>query len=253
MDAYETSIYTAVIATAVLLGIVILIFTWSIVRTQKRYFESRNGQLLAEIRLQEEERSRIGHDLHDELGPVLAMTRLRIERLASREPHLADELGPIAESIDRVLRRMGGIARSLTPGSLLQKGLKAVLDDFFELCRQAHTLPLFFRYEVKGNIRPEVGLHLFRMVQEIVYNAIKHSGADFIRVELVEKKGKVFLVCEDNGKGYEGDSGSGKGLGVDSLKDRVLLLGGRMHVISGEGKGTTYFFEIPLKNSHGAY
>lgn len=251
MDAYETSIYTAVLVTAVLLGIVILIFTWSIVRTQKRYFESRNGQLLAEIRLQEEERSRIGHDLHDELGPVLAMTRLRIERLASREPHLADELGPIAESIDRVLRRMGGIARNLTPGSLLQKGLKAVLDDFFELCHQAHALPLFFRYEVKSSIRPEAGLHLFRIIQEVVYNAIKHSGAGFIRVAVVEKKGRIFLVCEDNGKGYEESGTSGKGLGLGSLKDRVTLLGGRMHVVSNKEQGTHYFFEIPLKNHHG--
>ncbi|MGN6400134.1 MAG: sensor histidine kinase [Flavisolibacter sp.] len=252
MDAYETSIYTAVLITAVLIGILILVFAWAIVRAQKRNFESRSRQFLAEIALQEEERHRIAHDLHDELGPVLAMTRLSVQRLALREPQLADALEQIERSLETVLNRMGGIARNLTPGALLQKGLEPLLDDFFELCRQAHSLPIDFRYEVKSDLRPEVSLHLFRMIQEAVYNSIKHSGARFVRVALWERKGKLLLRCEDDGRGYEASS-SGNGLGLGSLRERVSLLGGKMHFVSGEEKGTSYFFEIPLKNSYGTH
>jgi signal transduction histidine kinase len=250
MDAYEISIYKAVAITVVLIAVLIVLFIGSVIRNQKPYFEERIRQIVAELRLQEEASVRVARDLHDGIGPHIAMSRLIVQRVLNGQAGI-ETLVQVDRTLEMVVSQTGRMARSLAPGSFLQKGLKPVLDDFFELCRQASSPAIEFRYQVKSSIAPEAAIHIFRMVQEIVYNTIRHSGASLIRVELTEREESLFLVCEDDGRGFREEQRSGSGLGLESLKGRLWALGGRMQFTSGEGEGTRYFIELPLSRNYG--
>ncbi|MCW3075124.1 MAG: hypothetical protein JWP69_2193 [Flaviaesturariibacter sp.] len=237
MDAYETSIYTAVLIASLLLGAIILFSGWAMVRVQKRYYTREQEHLLARIELLEEERLRIAEDLHDELGPMLGMSRLLLQK-AERTPLV----GQVEAAIETVANRLGGIARNLQPEQLLERGLDTALRHFFDLCREAHPMSFLLHYGIERELPPETSLQVYRMVQEVTHNAIKHSGGQQLEVCLQTAEGNLYLTCRDDGAGM----GTGKGLGKRSLEHRAKLLGGQLRLQTTRGAGTTYQFILPL-------
>lgn len=249
MHAFETTIYYAILISSIVLGIVFGYFTITIFRTQRRHYKALQARFLAEINLLENERTRIARDLHDELGPLLSVIRIQTS-VTNETAH--DELREKAcQNIDYVTERLGGIARNLTPGQLINKGLDVALQDFFDQYREVSPIRMVFRYEVKSFIDTDTGLHVYRMIQELVHNSVKHSGASEIDVHLKERKKKLYILCKDNGKGmgHEMPAHQDKGIGLESLRSRTEMLGGKIHFHSTGG--TEYFFEIPLTLKHG--
>lgn len=246
MDAYETTIYTAVLITGVLLGLVIVFFGWAMVRSQRRYFDKRRQQFLSQMEVVEEERVRIARDLHDELGPVLSMTRLQLQRVATQLPEREDSLERIEQRLGTIVQRMRGIARNLKPYLPEEDGLRIAVTEFIGEWRGASGLTVFFSYDVKSPLGADLSLHVFRMVQEVVHNAIRHAGAQTLDVRIREQRRRLHLICRDDGGGFDTLQAPGKGIGLTSLRERAVLLGGRLQLESGAG-GTIYFFDLPIK------
>ena len=105
------------------------------------------------------------------------------------------------------------------------------------------------RHNVRSTLPPEVGLCLFRVLQEALHNAAKHSGVKRIEVRLHEDLGEIHLTIRDLGKGFDMEAArQGRGLGLTSMQERVRLVNGRITIKSKPMAGTTIHVRVPLKS-----
>ena len=248
MDPHETKVYITVIITSVVIGFILVYFVLKVLRNHHRYFEQQRKQFLSEIELLEAERNRIAQDLHDELGPTLAMVRMQILKGLPGHPGSA-ELDQAASNIATILDRLGNIARNLRPQPLIDIGLEIALDQFVVQFKSATAMRIDLDYQITNELPSETGIHIFRMVQELLNNAFRHSGAKYVALRLFQEGKKIFLVYHDNGKGFLKDRQRPNSLGLTGLHNRVQLLGGRIICRTGLEKGTEYFIELPQRPS----
>ncbi|HYM94352.1 MAG TPA: histidine kinase [Chitinophagaceae bacterium] len=193
MDTNETAIFIAVLITAILIGALLIYFGLMMFRNHRRYFKIMQKNFLEEMEVLERERTRIARDLHDELGPLLAVTRIQIKTVEGITPEDKIHLEKAVHNIDVLTTRFRGIAQNLTPRVLVTKGLKTALSDFLEQYEEVSTIRMQFDYRIQSPLFVNISLQIFRMVQELVHNAVKHSGANELQIQLAERKKKIYL------------------------------------------------------------
>lgn len=247
MDAKETSFYTAILIVCVVVGIIIIYFIASIIRQQRRAVRLYKQSILTEITTLEKERSRMASDLHDEVGPILSAVKLRINSLDIHNETDQHEVEKTNAQIDNLLRRMREISFDLMPTSLTRKGLAQALVEFIDYCGKSSELKINFQF-TDIELPHSQAINLYRIVQELIHNTMKHAEASELLIELRQEGGKIILATRDDGKGfsYEEKSKEGSGLGLHNLSRRTEILGGKMFFESKKGKGTTYIFEVPI-------
>lgn len=247
MDAQETSFYNAILIVCGIVGVIISYFIISIIRQQRRVVRLYKQSLLTEITTLEKERSRMASDLHDEVGPVLSAVKLRINSLDIHNEDDQEELDKTNRQIDNLLRRMREISFDLMPSSLTRKGLAAALTEFIDYCSRTSQLVINFQFS-DVQLSQAQSINLYRIVQEVIHNTMKHAQASELIIELRGEKDKIILATRDNGIGFNYDekSSQAKGQGLQNLSRRAEILGGKMFFESKKGKGTTYIFEIPI-------
>lgn len=223
--------------------------TVSRVRSHRRYFAKLRRQAYQFVLLQEEDRMRMAHDMHDGLGSLLSLISQQIY-LGMRDGNTA-LLAEARENVQRVITELGYIVHDLAPHNLEEAGLETVLEEFFH--RLGNAYPIVFDFEYRLIVPPpaSAGIHLYRLVQEVVHNAVKHSGCSRISAGLKEDKEHVYIVCSDDGRGFYPEEAGG--IGLKSLELRCSNLGGLMERRSLPGRGTTYLFTIPLQNLYGRH
>lgn len=248
MDAYQTQIYTTVLIICVVMGIFITYFVVSLIKQQKRHMLLQQQHLRDELRTLEKDRGRIAADLHDELGPMLSAVKMRISSF-----ELQDETDKLQKEktiahIDTALTRMREISFDLMPRTLLSKGIVAAIRQFISFIGNQSKLRIEFSHDDNIQVPEDKAIHLYRMVQELIHNAIRHSDATLLTIDLQKQKDKIILSVKDNGKGFEGDdkARNSSGFGLRSLYNRTELMKGEMYLESSKGKGAYYSFEIPV-------
>jgi signal transduction histidine kinase len=247
MDAKETTIYTTVLIVSVVLGTIILYFIVSIIRQHRRSLKLYKQSIQTEITTLEKERVRMAADLHDEVGPVLSSIKLKIGSFEVHTPEDEAEVRKTSEQIDRLIRRMREISFDLMPNSLIRKGLPEALNEFIDYCIKSDSLDIKFKYE-DITLSQQQSINLYRIIQEVIHNTMKHAKAESILIQLRKEKDMIVLATQDDGIGfnYEDKVKDASGLGLHNLLSRTEMLGGKMFVESKKGKGTTYIFEIPI-------
>lgn len=248
MDAQENRIFTAILITAVVLGTVIVYFIISILRQQRKNLELHKQAIRAEVEQIEKERARIAHDLHDELGPLLAAIKMKISsfELTDEEDKIQQE--KTNENIEDMLNRIRGISFNLMPVSLLRKGIVQAINEFVRYLNTSTGMKFYFKSDKQIKVDELIAVNLYRIIQEVVHNTLKHAQATELRLELSTDKKNIMLSMADNGIGfnYEKESAENIGFGLKSLLRRTEIMGGKMYIESAKDKGTTYTFEIPL-------
>jgi signal transduction histidine kinase len=228
------------------MGIVIVLFLAALFGKQRNRLQVQRDQLLHEVALLEGERSRISQDLHDDLGPLVSVAKIQLKLVrgvsAADAVHVAKAVG----HLDELNERLRHTARHLTPRLLASKGLAAALHSFLEDYRELTSMEIRFEPLVRSTVETATGLQVYRMVQEMVQNAVKHSGATLLLVRLDVNSRRIELLCKDNGKGFCPDAAP-QGLGLQNLRNRVALLGGEMECLSTPEQGTEYFLTLPQK------
>ena len=122
MDTQEATIYTAVLISSVVIGLIIVFFMFSIIRQQRRNMEFQRRNILAVITTLEEERTRMSSDLHDHLGPLLTYIKFQVDGSEGKNPEDAAQLKDACDKIDEVIGRMRLMSRNLMPSVLSRKG-----------------------------------------------------------------------------------------------------------------------------------
>lgn len=219
------------------------------------YLEERQQTGPRIVRAQEDERRRVARDIHD--GPAQTMTNVILraeicERLMDRDPsRLRKELTELKQSVRDALAEIRRIISDLRPMALDDLGLipavRQYYDDMAARCGWSGGVEV--RGEAKVCSTTEVTV--FRLVQESLQNALKHSEATEVSVEITFTEYSVLVVVRDNGKGFDSARASLSAVGRErfglvGMRERVSLLGGSFEVVSSPGSGTSVRAEIPL-------
>jgi two-component system, NarL family, sensor histidine kinase UhpB len=204
----------------------------------------RSGELV--LRAQEEERKRIARDLHDEVNQSLTALLLRIEAATQdAPPELQQELAETKHLANRAMTELLDLARQLRPTALDDHGLVAALRTHVkDYDRRSDASAHFWVDPDIQELAPDVQLVIYRVAQEALVNAARHSGASRIEVNLERHNSSVCLQVADNGSGFAFADES-KGLGLSGMRERALLVGGSLEIDSRQGTGTTVKLEVP--------
>lgn len=199
---------------------------------------------------EERERERIARDLHDGLGGLLAGVRINLAAwMAHRNDGTSNEtLHKVIGQLDNSVSEMRRIARNMMPESLLKFGLETAIKDLCEYYMRDGLHIEFQPFQIEKNIPLPVQLNIYRIIQEILSNAVRHSGAKNILVQCSQSGLNFFITIEDDGKGFHKDTlAAKKGMGLDNVKNRVEYLKGRIELISHTGDGTAINIELNLQ------
>ncbi|MDQ2621710.1 MAG: sensor histidine kinase [Actinomycetota bacterium] len=201
----------------------------------------------AALAAQEEERARVARDLHDQVNQSLTGVLLRLEAVRSSAPpeieaEIADTQGLAHQAMDELLT----VARQLRPTALDDLGLRAAIAGLAEQLDRPGVTVTFACSGEPANLSPEVQLVIYRVSQEALGNAIRHSGADRIEARLTIGNENSRLEVTDNGSGFTFEE-STAGLGLGGMKERALLVGGDLETESRPGRGTTIRLTIPQR------
>jgi PAS domain S-box-containing protein len=225
----------------------ILLFAENITR-RKEMEEAISAMSRKLIQSQEEERARIGRELHDDINQRLAMLAVELEQLQDNPSELATRAQELRRQTIEISNDVQALSHELHASKLEYlgaiQGMKSWCKEFGE--RQGIQVE-FKSTEVQSSVAPEIGLCLFRVLQEALHNAFKHSGADRVEVQLREAPGEIHLVISDSGRGFDSKTAmQGRGLGLVSMRERVQLVNGTIAVKSMLNGGTTIHVRVPL-------
>jgi signal transduction histidine kinase len=234
--------------------VLILFLVWQIVRYVSKYhrsmqfrIDSANQQLHKEFQVMESERTRIAKDLHDDLGPLLSAVAMRMNCIQPSRDADYQHVHTMRQYLSDAIERLGIISYNLSPLAIERKGLQAALQEFFYYYRGSTEVEIEFVYEVKTALPPNDNLQIYRIIQEIVHNGMKHSQASQIQVCLLETEGMLTLLYGDNGIGFDPDKAmKSGGRGIGNVKSRIEMLGGKMTLDAAAGRGVEYTFQLPL-------
>jgi two-component system sensor histidine kinase UhpB len=220
-------------------------------RMLERLEAERRRASSAALTAQEQERTRVARDLHDEVNQSLTGLLLRLE--ATREkapPALAAELAEIRALANQAMQELLTLARQLRPTALDDLGLQAALaGSVRELSRQGAVDASFEAEGELGELPEDVQLVIYRVAQEALTNAVRHSEAEHVNVLLHRDSDWVTLTVGDDGRGFTFDE-TGRGLGIGGMRERALLVGGEFQIESRRGIGTRVQLRVPITREH---
>ncbi|GEM_PF-637973 len=203
--------------------------------------EEQEKRLKAIISAQEQERSRIARDLHDEVGVMLSTVKLYLT-------HGKEDTSSKAQALlDDTVNTVRRIARNLSPQHLGQFGFERALDDMCEPLEQSGELIIERSITIMERLPREQEIQLHRMVQELLNNTLKHARASQVGISLEQNGREVCLRYEDNGRGMDlVKAESLPSLGLRSLSGRVEVLSGTLELQSAPGEGFQAVITMPL-------
>ena len=192
---------------------------------------------------QEQERRRLARDLHDGLGCQLSAIKLGLSRIPAESVSQERSLQQVTEQLDASMRELRWISRNMMPESLLTLGLKEALKD---LCSSVMSTQLRLVYNAY-NIDPALPLAtqtmIYRMVQEIITNAVKHADASVIMLQCSQEEDSFFITVEDNGRGFDAGAHHSAGIGLKNIRNRVDYFHGNLNIESSS-EGTIINIEL---------
>lgn len=207
-------------------------------------------QLRSMITGEEQERKRIAQELHDGLGTLLATIKLQFNAVQNERPDInvvksyqkADIL------LDEACTEVRKISYNLMPAILQQYGLEYALQDLCEgINRSGYLEVSFIPYGLDYPFEDQMAVSVYRIVQELVKNTLRHAEAHELIVQLSVEDDLLNIVVEDDGKGFDpAEKLQNPGIGLQSIQSRLALLHGKMDIDARPGAGSTFMIDIPL-------
>src|SRR4029077_16699319 len=217
----------------------------------KRSEDALSGMTRKLIESQEQERARIGRELHDDINQRLAMLSVEAERLLETPSEIENRVQEFRKRISEISTDVQGLSNDLLSSKLEYIGVVAGIKSWCKEFGERQRVEIDFSNDVHSALPFEIGLSLFRVLQEALHNAIKHSGVKRIEVQLREESGEIHLTVSDSGRGFDVEAvKQGKGLGLTSMRERVRLVNGTIAIESKPMGGTTINVRVPFESEH---
>ena len=201
----------------------------------------------------EEERKRLSRDLHDGVGQSLLSLKLRMKMIDQDEQEEISvdrkEFKEVLSDISGIISEIKAVSMDLRPSFLEDAGLAEAITWHAGRIQEKSGIAINIHQQDSVNINPKLKDNVYRIFQEALSNAIRHSEANVVDVILGRKGKNFYLEIKDNGKGFDAATANDgrKGIGMYTIKERVELLGGILRVRSSAQKGTSISIEVPLE------
>jgi signal transduction histidine kinase len=208
--------------------------------------------LQSQLEIQEQTLNKISQEIHDNIGQVLSLVKLNVGTMDIGQPgQLAEKIEASKKLLAKAIQDLRDLSRSLNTDYVQQMGLARAIEYELELLRKAGDLKVEFL--LKGNpfrTDTQKELILFRIVQEVINNVIKHAAASEVIVELEYQPLQLLLTITDNGQGFdltplEQKTNPTFGIGIKNMHSRARLIGAEYSISSTPGKGTTVRLLLP--------
>jgi PAS domain S-box-containing protein len=216
---------------------------------RKRAEEALSAMGRKLLEAQEQERKRIGRDLHDDIGQRLALLAIQLEQVQQAYPDsLLSRIEEIRKGVLDVSNTVQTMSHELHSSKLEYLGIVAAVRSFCREFGERHRVEVDFRTHDLPNALPsEIALCVFRVLQEALQNAAKHSGVGHFEVELWGTSDQIHLTVKDLGVGFSTEVAmKGTGLGLTSMQERLRLLNGTLSIESQPKHGTTIHVRVPF-------
>ncbi|MDO5523162.1 MAG: histidine kinase [Bacteroidia bacterium] len=188
----------------------------------------------------EQERSRIARELHDGLGGKLTGIKINLENAI--ETNHDNSLQKAVSQLEETVSDIRTLSHNLMPVSLVQYGLDAALRDFVQNLQTASTKIDYYASNLAEITDRNKQLSIYRIVQELVNNAVKHADASAIFLQCTVENGLLLIAIEDNGKGFDPQTNQ-RNMGLNNIETRVKYLNGKINIDSSPGNGTSINIE----------
>jgi two-component system, NarL family, sensor kinase len=192
------------------------------------------------------ERTRLSKDLHDGLGGLLSVAKHKISNMKGSLTIPEEQVEPFNSALDlldKSIRELRRVAHNLMPESLVRYGLNSAIKD---LCNSIENVQYHF-FGTEKRIDDKLEVAAFRIISELVNNAIKHSNATHINVQLIQEYNRLSINVHDNGIGFDPKSiKSDKSAGISNIKSRVTSFNGHIDILSTANKGTEVSVEFNI-------
>src|SRR4029077_12028344 len=219
----------------------ILVLAEDITR-RKRLEEELLGMSQKLIESQEQERTRIGRELHDDINQRLAMLSLELEQLQENPSEIQPRVKELRRQTAEISNDVQALSHDLHSSKLEYLGVVAGMKSWCKEFAERQRMQIDFKSDVPSSVPLQIGLTLFRVLQEALHNVIKHSGARQVEVQLREDSSEIHLIINDSGRGFDPEAAyRGKGLGLTSMRERIRLVNGAISIESKRGGGTTIY------------
>lgn len=238
------------VAGAIVLTLVlaVIFFLWRFAIQKRQLAEQQVKQLEQEKQLaatqavldgEAQERTRLARDLHDGLGSMLTGAKLNLLEM-KKEAAGVESFEKALGLLDQSMQEMRRVAHHLMPDSLSQYGLKAAVSDF---CSALPSVK-FAYYGDESRLDTKLEVMIYRSIHELVNNALKHSGADKIIVQIFKEPDRIDFTVQDNGCGFD-PSTETNGMGLQNIRTRIASYNGILNIDSRSGEGTEINVELP--------
>jgi len=223
----------------------ILVLSEDITR-RKQMEEELSGMSRKLIDAEEQERARIGRELHDDINQRLSMLAVELEQLEHDPSNVAQRARELRAQAAEISSDVQALSHELHSSKLEYLGVVAGIRSWCKEFGERRKIEVDFRSDVSSFLPPEIGLTLFRILQEALHNVAKHSGVKSVEVQMREHQGEIQLIISDPGKGFDPEDVRDKGLGLTSMRERVRLVNGTIEIHSKPMAGTTIQVLVPL-------
>ncbi len=249
----KTEIWLLVFVFISMIGAGIFLFY----RHQSRQKAAANAERISEqetrmsavFQAQEEERRRIAKELHDGVGQTISAIKMNYQSLAQKasENNLIPDFNKIGKMLDNAGKEIRSISHQMIPKELEQFGLVPAVEGMLNLNLEHSIVQYQFEHSgFEDRIGTHIELVLFRVLQELVSNVIKHSKASELNVQLVKVKSHVVLNVSDNGIGFDVEKKEKNGIGLLNIASRIDGIKGHLHYESASGAGTSVTIRTPI-------
>ncbi|MFY7911175.1 MAG: sensor histidine kinase [Emticicia sp.] len=260
-DYFYVVIFMTIFTFVILLAIILFVTYYQRKQIQQKIAiqelksEMQRQMLESALEVQEVERVRIAKDLHDEVGAMLSVTKMSFNQLL-RKLDNAEDLAVMGKQTRELLEQSIGqvrrISKELVPSTLEEFGLILSIDEFIQKVHLASTTEFTFSHEginEKQRFDKKIELTIYRLIQELVNNALKHAEAKEISLKLSTQDKKIIFTFTDDGKGFDFNAVRNdpkRGLGLRNMESRLSVINGSIDIQSSVGNGTITKIEIPL-------
>jgi PAS domain S-box-containing protein len=222
---------------------------------QIQQYQKKLKKLNREITLIEErERRRIAENLHDSLGQTLSLAYIKLSAIDHKEfqPETQRKIDEIYGLLSKAINESRNLTYDLSPPILYELGLIPTFKWKLDQIEKMHNIrTILIEGEINLQVKNEIAIFIYRIVNELLQNVLKHAKASRIVVETAQITNKYVIIVQDNGVGFDKDKQGGNntdGFGLMSIKERLESLKGRLYLKSEPGNGTIARIEIPLNN-----
>ncbi len=249
MRANEEVVFTIIIVIIIMVFLAIMFLVALARHNQRRnklVYENQKIKkdfeqtlLNTQLEIQEQTLMHISREIHDNIGQVLSLARLQL--------HVLSE-GPSEEVIDytdnlleKAITDLRSLSHSLNTNSIKENGFAASVEKILEQFEKTGKFKTTFYNEMGFTISDDHGIILYRIIQEVLNNIVKHAQATEINIRIEKPDEQTIISIADNGKGFNPAKrqSTNDGIGIRNIKDRALIIGAKLSLISQDNHGTT--------------